>query len=96
MGKTQVIMASLVAKFKVLFYEFLISLIKNKKRKFKEHFLYNFENETTRNGYSIYWQLLEVGIWRRRKRTRGLLSLLTGKQLCFAMEPGKELLGCRG
>lgn len=90
-------MALLVAKFKVLFYEFLISLIKNKKRKFKEHFLYNFENETTRYGYLISWQLLGVGIWRRRrKRRRGLLSLLTGKQLGFAMEPGKELLGCRG
>lgn len=53
MDKTQVIMAPLVATFKVLFYEFLIPLIKNKKRKFKEHFLYNFENETTRYGYSI-------------------------------------------
>lgn len=42
MGKTQVIMALLVAKFKILFYEFLIPLIKTKKRKFKENIFIQF------------------------------------------------------
>lgn len=39
-------MALLVAKFKILFYGFLISLIKTKKRKFKENIFIQFWNKT--------------------------------------------------